>query len=307
MAGHRLDAESVEHGAEHPVVVEAGGQVGVEHRLLGLVPVDDPLVEVGGPDAPDAAGEHDVGAVVHLGQVVEGAGLLRVREHVGTAPVGDLDEALFDVDVGSAVLTHRPQLDQVDVAVLLGDGVEEVEGAGHIVDLRVDRVLAVDHRIGRRPLLGEVDHGLGLERGECLAHEGRIGQVPHEDVDVEIGDLLPTSDAALQAHDGDEAVDPHLEVVATTGEVVHDAHTVTTSGQVERRGPTQIAVPPEYQNIHVSSPSRSSMLCVGHAADRRRSDMPAMFLSPTDLGENCELPTQLQNVSNRSLPTSRSG
>ena len=59
----------------------------------------------------------DVVAVVHLGQVVEGARLLRVRQHVGAALVGDLDEALFDVDVGRPVLAHRPELDEVDVGV----------------------------------------------------------------------------------------------------------------------------------------------------------------------------------------------
>src|SRR5664280_1487241 len=71
VAGDGLDTEAVEDGAEDAVVVEPGGQVGVEAGLFGLVAVHDALVEVGGPETPDAAGEHDVVAVVHLGQVVD--------------------------------------------------------------------------------------------------------------------------------------------------------------------------------------------------------------------------------------------
>ena len=289
VTGDGLDAEPVEDRSEHPVVVEPGGQVGVEGGLLGLVPVDDALVEVGGPDAPDAAGEHDVGAVVHLGQVVEGARLLRVGQHVGPPAVGDLDEALFDVDVGRAVLTHRPQLDQVDVPVLLGDGVEQVERTGHVVDLRVDGVLPVDHRVGRRALLGEVHDGVGPERGQGLADEAGVGQVADEQVHGVVRDLLPTADPSLQAGDRDQGVDPHLEVVAPSGEVVDDTDTVAPSGQVESGGPTQVAVTTEYQNIHVLSPSRSNMTVPSPPRSLRARTWTALLLPSVTLEcpENC--------------------
>ena len=156
MTHHRLHAEAVEDGAEHPVVVEAGGQHRIEVGLLSRLAVDDALVQVGRAQAPDAASEHDVGAVVHFGQVVEGPRLLGVGQHVGPTLVGDLYEALFDVDVGISVLAHRPQLDQMDLWVRLSDGVHQVQRAHHVVDLRVDGVLTVDHRIGGRTLLTEV-------------------------------------------------------------------------------------------------------------------------------------------------------
>jgi hypothetical protein len=89
----------------------------VHSRLGGALPVDDALVEVGRSQTPDLAGEGDVVAVVHLGQVVEGPGLLREGEDVGPALVGDLDEALFDLDVRRAVLAHRAELDEVDVGL----------------------------------------------------------------------------------------------------------------------------------------------------------------------------------------------
>ena len=76
----------------------------------------------------------------------------------------DGDVALFDVDVGRAVLAHGAQLDQVAVGGELADGEEHVEGADDVVDLGEDGVLAVDHRVGRGALLGEVHDGVGLER-----------------------------------------------------------------------------------------------------------------------------------------------
>jgi hypothetical protein len=146
-AGDGLHAEAVEDRAEHAVVVEAGGEHRVHVGLVGGLAVHDPLIEVGGPEAPDATTEHDVVAVVHLGEVVEAARLLGVGQHVGAALVGDLDEALFDVDVGVAVLPHRPEFDQVNVRIGLHDGVHHVEVADHVVHLGVHRVLAIDHGI----------------------------------------------------------------------------------------------------------------------------------------------------------------
>ena len=57
--------------------------------------------------------------------------------------------------------------------------------------------------------------------------------------------------------DGHQAVDAHLEVVATAGEVVDDADLMAPSGQVQRRRPTEVAVTTEDQNVHVVSSSRS--------------------------------------------------
>ena len=59
--------------------------------------------------------------------MVKAAGLLGERQHVGAAPVGDLDVPLFDVDVRGAVLTHGAQLDQVDRWIGVSDGVEEIQ------------------------------------------------------------------------------------------------------------------------------------------------------------------------------------
>src|SRR5207245_2975081 len=103
MADGGLGAEPVQDGAPDVVVVEALAQLRMQVRLIRAGAVDDALVEVGRPQPPRAAREHDVVAVVDLGQVIEGTRLLRIREPVLAAVVLDFDETLFDVDVGSAV------------------------------------------------------------------------------------------------------------------------------------------------------------------------------------------------------------
>ena len=88
IADDGLDAEPVEGGPEDLVVVEAGRKPGVERRLVGLEAVDDALVEVGRPEAPDPRREVDVVRVVDLGEVVHRTGRLGVEERVLTGPCG---------------------------------------------------------------------------------------------------------------------------------------------------------------------------------------------------------------------------
>ena len=216
--------------------------------LARLLAVDDPLVQVGGTQSPDPTGELDVVAVVDLGQVVEGPWLLRVGQRVGPALVGDLDEALFDVDVGRSVLAHRAQLDQMDRRVALGDGVEEVEGADHVVHLGVDGVLAVDHGVRRRPLLGEMHDGFGLEARQRVVDEDGIGQVTDEGLQPESRHLFPDPHPVLELGDGDEAVHTHLVVVLTTNEIVDHTDVMSTTRQVQRRRPSQIPVTTEHED-----------------------------------------------------------
>ena len=152
---HRLDHHPVEDRAEHAVVVEARGQARVELGLLGVGSVHHALVQVGRAQAPDPTAELDVVAVVDLGEVVEGARALGVQDPVLAAVVLDLDPALLDVDVRRAVLAHRAELDQVDVAVDVGDRVHHVELADDVVGLRVDGVLlarssSTERRAARR-------------------------------------------------------------------------------------------------------------------------------------------------------------
>ena len=140
-----LNTESVQGGAEDLVVVEAIDEKVVAAGLLGQNAIDDTLIQIGGAKSPDAAGKLDVMAVVYFAQVVEGARLFGVGQAVFAPIVLDGDVTLFNVDVGSAVLTHGAKFDEVNILVELVDGIEEIEVPNDVVDLGHDRVLAIDH------------------------------------------------------------------------------------------------------------------------------------------------------------------
>jgi hypothetical protein len=129
-------------------------------------------------------------------------------------------------------------------------------------------------------VLGEVHHGVGFERPQGLADEGRVGEVADEQVHGVGGDLLPTADTPLQAGDGHQGVHAHFEVVAPAGEIVHDPYTMALSGKVERSGPTQVAVTTEYQNVHLFVSSSS---CMTRSVPRRslRTRMWTALLLPS--------------------------
>ena len=115
-------------------------------------------------------------AVVHFREVIEGAGLLGVREHVLAAVVLDGDVALFDIDVRRAVFAHGAEFDQMAIGLIFAESEEQIERADDIVDLGEDGVLAVDHRVGSRALLGKMNDRLGLE---FLDHGGEEFVVGH--------------------------------------------------------------------------------------------------------------------------------
>ena len=159
--------------------------------FVGHGAVHHALVEIGSAQAPDLAGEHDVVAVVHFREVIEGAGLLGKRQHILAAVVFDVDVAFFDVDIGRAVFAHGAELDQVALGLKFAQREQQVERAHHVIHLREDRVLAVDHGVRRGALFGKVNHRFGLKR----LHRGRkkivIGDVAGEKLDGPSGVLLP--------------------------------------------------------------------------------------------------------------------
>ena len=112
------------------------------------------LVEVRRRQPPRAGRKVDVGRVVHLAQVVEGARLFRVGQRVGAPVVRDGEKPFLDVDVGRAVLAHGAQFDEVGGGGEFLDGEQDVERADHVVVLRVDGARAVDHGVGGGALQG---------------------------------------------------------------------------------------------------------------------------------------------------------
>ena len=172
MAAGCFHAKTIQHGAEHFIVVEAIDEGLIERHLIRHGAVHHALVQVGGAQPPDLAGEHDVMAVMHLRQVIERAGLLGKRQHVFAAIVLDGDIAFFDIDIRRAVFAHGSQFDQVALRPRFAQSKQQVERADYVVDLGEDGVVAVDHRIRGGTLLGEMHHRVRLNlidgRGEKL-------------------------------------------------------------------------------------------------------------------------------------------
>jgi len=211
-------------------------------------------------------------AVVHLAQVVEGTRPLRVEHAIGAALVRDLEPTLLDVDVRCAVLTHRSELDEMDVGIDLLDGVEHVQGADHVVVLRVDGMLTVDHRIGRGALLREVDDRVGPEPVDHVERGVGVGQIGDERVDRPARVLVPGPGPRVQRLDGDEALDTHLVVVLPPHEVVADRHLVTAVREMQRGRPAQVSVAAQDQGAHcVLLHPRLCASCVGRSAVLRRA------------------------------------
>src|SRR5579885_3139768 len=248
-----LHAEAVEHRSEDVVVVEAVDERFILFDFLGHGAVNNTLVQVGGAQAPDFAGKHNVVAIVDLGKVIERARLLGEGDGVEAAVVLDGDVALFDINIWRAVLAHGAELDQVTIGRDLANREKHVQRADHVIHLREDRMLPVDHRVRGRPLFGEVHDGLGLK-----AFHGRREEVVIRNVaDVEINDFARNSLPSLQPFgkrtNRRERLGAQFMVPLSAQEVVHDCNRVAFSRKVERCGPTAVSVAAQNGNLHVSS------------------------------------------------------
>ena len=82
MSRSGLDAEAVEHRSKNVVVIETVDERFVQNNFIGYCSIDYALIQVRGSESPDFAGEHHVVAVMHLGEVIEGARLFRKRQQV---------------------------------------------------------------------------------------------------------------------------------------------------------------------------------------------------------------------------------
>src|SRR5580704_7386217 len=179
MSDDRFDAEAIEDGAENFVVIEAVDERFIERDFVGDGAVNHALIQIGGAEAPDFAGEHYVVAVVDFGEVVEGAGLLGKRENVLAAVVFDGDIPFFYVYVGSAVFAHGAEFYQVAIGLQFPQGEEKIQGADYVVDLGVNGVAAVNHGVGGGALFGEMDDRLGLEIFDYVAEEFEVADIAY--------------------------------------------------------------------------------------------------------------------------------
>ena len=130
-------------------------------------------------------------------------------------------------------------------------GMEDVERAGDVVPLRVDRVLAAGHRVRRRGLLGVVDGRVGLELAEDAVDEARVlGDVADRDADLVPGHVVPDADAVAQRGHRLERRAVDLRLPLPLGEVVDDEDVVAELREVHRGRPAEVAVAAQDQDPH---------------------------------------------------------
>src|ERR1700688_1872310 len=208
----RLHTEAVQNRAEYIVVVEAIDKGLVQFDFLGHGSIDHTLIQICGANAPDFAAKHDVVAVVNFRQMVKGARLLWIRQHILAAVVLNGDVAFLDIDIRSAVLTHGAQLNQVALGAQFTNREEHVHGAHHVVYLRKDGVLAVNHRIGGAALLRKVHYRVGLKGFDCGFQKIVIGHVAYEQFDSLTGNFLPDAQAVGKRSDGGKSLRAKLMI-----------------------------------------------------------------------------------------------
>ena len=111
-----------------------------------------------------------------------------------------------------------------------------------VVDLGEDRVLAVDHGIRRRALLGEVHDRLGLEFGHHRRQKVIVRNVADERLDLLSRELLPDRKPLRERTDRGQGLRPEFVVPLTAGKVIDDCDGVSLAGQIQGRRPTTVAV-----------------------------------------------------------------
>ena len=162
------------------------------------------------------------------------------------------DVAFFDVDVGRAVFAHGAQLHQVAVGLELAQREQQVQRAHHVVHLGEDRVLAVDHGIGRGALLGEMNHGVRLEVLDRGGEKVVVGHVADEELDVLSGDLLPTRKRSERGESA-SASGRRARGPTAGGRSCRQWRPLSLLRQIQRRRPATVAIAAEHGNSHFSS------------------------------------------------------
>src|ERR1700691_520886 len=103
-------------------------------------------------------------------------------------------------------------------------------------------MLAVDHRIGSRTLLGEMNHRIRLEILDHTGQEIVVVHIADKQLDRFPGEFLPNAQSVGQRLDRRQTLRAYLEVPLTANEIIDDSHRVSLPGQIERRGPATVPV-----------------------------------------------------------------
>ena len=250
MPDDRLTAVAVDGGAEALVEIQARSQARVVTHLVDASAKDYALHDVGGAQSPRLAGEHDVVRVMHLAPVIPASCLTRKGKNVLSTSKLNLEKALRDVNVRSAVFAHRAELDQVSVGTDLFHGIHDVERADDVVGLHPRGMFNVHHRIWSRRTLAEMNDCVWLEILETLAHKVIILEVALPEIRLDPVAFSDGLQSITYRSNRYRAPAIHLLHPASTQKEVAPADFVSASHQVNRKRPTQVSVHTRYEHPH---------------------------------------------------------
>src|SRR5215471_21412487 len=141
MAYYRLATETVDRGAERLIKINAREQAAVLLHAVDSCAENHTLHDVAGAQSPDLAGKHDVVRPVYFGPVIPGARQTWKRKP-GTAPaVFNFKKSLGNINVGSSVLAHGAQLDEVRLGADVAHGVKQIKCGSDVVGLHKNGML----------------------------------------------------------------------------------------------------------------------------------------------------------------------
>src|ERR1035438_789762 len=141
----------------------------------------------------------------------------------------NLDISFLDIDVRRTVFTHRAELDQMTIGLEFLNREQHVQRSDNVVHLRKYGVLAIDHRIGRGALFGEMDHSVRLKVFKHRRQKVVIRYVANEQFDGLSRQFLPDADAIGQGLDGRQSLYAKLKIPLPPQKVVDDGDVVARS------------------------------------------------------------------------------
>src|SRR6516164_2248490 len=160
MADYGLAAKAINCGAEGLVEIHASKETPIFFHAVNPRSENNSLHDVAGAEAPDLARKHDVVGAVNLGPVIPGAGQPGKGKLGATAAVCDFEEAFRDIDVRGAVFSHGAEFHKMCLRANVTHGVQQIKGRCNVICLHEDRMVHVDHRVGRRRAFAEMHNTL---------------------------------------------------------------------------------------------------------------------------------------------------
>ena len=141
----------------------------------------------------------------------------------------------------------------------LAQSVQEIQRANHVVHLREDGVLAVDHRVRGGALFGKVYDRLRPKSRDGGGEKIVIRHIAYEKLNLLPGELLPNPKAIGQSANRRQGLHAEFVVPLAADEVIDNRDRMPLLRQVKSCSPTAITIPSKHSNPHLSPLSSESL------------------------------------------------